>query len=202
LTGRFLLYIIGKIVITSELKLLLNKIQGRKMSTIENPAYSDLQIIKEMVYDTGGFELTKLNPHKESLEYAACSFELDGRTVEYRVSKITPTKTGQFVTIWKRDQNGITAPFDISDGIDFIVITSKSDNKIGQFIFPTTVLAEKGIISLNGKGGKRGIRVYPPWDTVTSKQAEKTQSWQTKYFVSIQQDEQTGLDLVRKLIHS
>ncbi|MDF3026034.1 MAG: hypothetical protein K0S23_341 [Fluviicola sp.] len=172
------------------------------MSTIENPAYSDLKMIKELVYDACGFELTKLTPNKESLEYTACSFELDGRRVEYRTSKITPTKTGQFVTIWKRNKEGITAPFDSSDGIDFIVITSKSNNHIGQFIFPATVLADKGILSLNGKGGKRGIRVYPPWDSVTSKQAEKTQSWQTKYFVSIQNDDQTGLDLARKLIHS
>ena len=171
------------------------------MNTIENPAYSDLKMIKELVYDKCGFELANLNLNKESLEYAACSFELDGRTVEHRASKITPTKTGQFVTVWKRDQNGITAPFDSSEGIDFIVISSKSGNNIGQFIFPATVLADKGIISLNGKGGKRGIRVYPPWDTVTSKQAEKTQSWQSNYFVSIQNDNQAGLDMARKLIH-
>lgn len=171
------------------------------MSTIENPTYSDLKTIKEQVYDTCGFELTNLILRKESLEYAACSFELDGRIVEYRASKITPTKTGQFVTVWKRDQNGITAPFDSSDGIDFIVISSKSGSNIGQFIFPATVLADKGIISQNRKGGKRGIRVYPPWDKVTSKQAEKTQSWQSNYFVSIRDDNQTGLDRARKLIH-
>jgi hypothetical protein len=172
------------------------------MSTIEIPAYSDLKMIKELLYDACGLELTKLNLHKESLEYAACSFELNGRKVEYRASKITPTKTGQFVTVWKRDQNGITAPFESSDGVDFMVITSRSGNNIGQFIFPAAVLADKGIISLNGKGGKRGIRVYPPWDTVTSKQAGKTQSWQTSYFVPIHKDSQTGLELIRKLIHN
>jgi len=37
-------------------------------------------------------------------------------------------------------------------------------------------LADKSIISKNGKLGKRGIRVYPPWDMVTNKQAEKTQT--------------------------
>ena len=70
------------------------------MNTIENPAYSDLKMIKELVYDKCGFELANLNLNKESLEYAACSFELDGRTVEHRASKITPTKSGQFVTVW------------------------------------------------------------------------------------------------------
>lgn len=170
------------------------------MITIENPGFSDLEMIKELVYDKCGFELINIKPHKESLEYAACSFELDGRTVEYRASKITPTKTGQFVTIWKRNQDGITAPFDASDGIDFIVITSKSDDNIGQFIFPISVLLDKGIVSRNGKGGKRGIRVYPSWDKVMSKQAEKTQTWQMNYFVLIHRDNQIDLNRVRKLV--
>ena len=63
------------------------------------------------------------------------------------------------------------------------------------------MLADKGIITRNGKEGKRGIRVYPPWDIVTSKQAEKTQSWQTKYFLTIKNDNSTDLDLINKLIY-
>jgi len=172
------------------------------MKMIEKPHYSEMKLIKELIYDKCGWDLTNLKLHKESLEYAACSFELNGQIIEYRTSKITPTKTGQFVTIWKRNQDGVTAPFDESDEIDFIVITSKSGNNIGQFIFPMSILADKGIVSRNGKGGKRGIRVYPPWDQVTSKQAGKTQSWQTNYFVLIQGENQTNLDLARKIIHS
>ena len=153
--------------------------------TIINSFHSDLKIAKELVYDKCGFDFTdpRLNP--ESTEYGACSFGLNGKIIQHRVSKITPTKTGQFVTIWKRNKDGITEPFEISDDIDFIIITSKSGDNFGQFIFPKSVLADKGIITKNGKEGKRGIRVYPPWDIVTNKQAEKTQSWQTKYFLTI-----------------
>jgi hypothetical protein len=79
------------------------------------------------------------------------------------------------------------------------VITSKSGDNLGQFIFPKSVLADKGIISQNGKNGKRGIRVYPSWDTVTNKQAEKTQRWQTKYFVTIKSDNSAHLDFVKKI---
>lgn len=151
------------------------------------------------VYAKCGFTLINFQLHSESSEYGACSFELNNYKVEYRISKITPTKTGQFVTVWKRNNEGITAPFDISDTIDFIVITSKSGDKIGQFIFPKSVLVEKGIITSNGKQGKRGIRVYPPWDNATSKLAQETQRWQTKYFIKIETENSSNLDLIRKL---
>ena len=161
--------------------------------------HSDLIIAKELVYDKCGFDLTDPKLNSESAEYGACSFGLNGKTIQHRVSKITPTKTGQFVAIWKRNKDGLTEPFDISDDIDFIIITSKSGNNLGQFIFPSSVLADKGIITRNGKEGKRGIRVYPPWDIATNKQAEKTQSWQTKYFLTIKKDNTIDLDLTKKL---
>ncbi len=165
------------------------------LNSIENY----LKNIKELVYDKIGLGLTNLKQNKESVEYGACSFQLNGCKIQQRISKITPTKLGQFVTIWKRNKEGITEPFDIADDIDFLIIISKSGDNFGQFIFPTTVLAEKGIISTNGKNGKRGIRVYPPWDNVTSKQAEKTQKWQSKYFLTIKKDNSTNLDLIKEL---
>ena len=166
--------------------------------TTINSLHSDLTIAKKLVYDKCGFELTNPKIHSESIEYGACSFELDGKVIQHRASKITPTKTGQFVTIWKRNKNGITEPFCISDTIDFIIITARSGNNLGQFIFPKNVLANKGIITQNGKEGKRGIRVYPPWDLITNKQAEKTQNWQILYFITIEK-ENTDLTLIKKL---
>jgi hypothetical protein len=167
--------------------------------TTLNSVYGDLKIVKELVYDKCGFDLTNLKQNLERGEYGACSFELNGKAIQFRVSKITPTKTGQFVAIWKRNKDGITEPFDISDDIDFVVVTSKCGENFGQFIFPKFVLADNGIITRKGKEGKRGIRVYPPWDIATNKQAEKTQSWQTKYFLTIKKDNTTDLDLTREL---
>ncbi|WP_423147072.1 MepB family protein [Rubrolithibacter danxiaensis] len=168
--------------------------------TTKNSLYSDLKVVKELVYDKCGFGLSNLTLNSESVEYGACSFELDGQKIEHRVSKITPAKTGQFVSIWKRNKKGVTEPFDVSDNIDFIAITSKSGDTIGQFIFPKSVLADKGIISQNGKGGKRGIRVYPSWDVTANRQAEKTQIWQTAYFLIIKCDTSVHLDLARKIL--
>ena len=92
--------------------------------TVINSFHTYLKVAKELVYDKCGFELTNPKLNSESLEYGACSFNLNGNTIQHRVAKITPTKTGQFVTIWKRNKNGITEPFDILDDIDFIIITT------------------------------------------------------------------------------
>jgi hypothetical protein len=186
-------------------KKLNNKIFTRKLTpentlTLLNSIHSDLKVVKELVYDKCGFDLINLEQNIESKEYGACTFELNGKKIQQRFSKITPTKTGQFVTIWKRNSNGITEPFDNSDNFDFVIITARNEDKLGQFIFPKSVLADKGIITLNGKVGKRGIRVYPPWVITTNKQAEKTQNWQTKYFLTIKNDNSTNLDLANKLL--
>ncbi len=45
----------------------------------------------------------------------------------------------------------------------------------------------KGIISLSKQGGKRAMRVYPPWDKPESKQAAKTQVWQVCIFLKFSQ---------------
>lgn len=161
--------------------------------TLLHTLHSDLVIAKELVYDVCGLEFKNVQLHSESTEYAACSFDLNGNKIEHRCSKITPTKIGQFVTIWKRNNEGITTPFDVSDGIDFIIITTRSGDHFGQFVFPIAVLVEKDIVSRNGKGGKRGICVYPSWDMPTSKQAMASQEWQSKFFLPIKDTSSTDL---------
>lgn len=156
---------------------------------------NQLKIIKELYYDKYGLPITQLSINPESKEYEACTFLLNKKMIVYRQGKITPTKVGQFVTVWKRNKAGITAPFDTKDILDFIIITVKTDTQLGQFIFPKAVLITKGILTHNGKEGKRGIRVYAPWDRVSSKQAIQTQSWQTDYFLQL--DEENKIDQMR-----
>ena len=162
--------------------------------------HDDFYVAKSLLYDKCGFELTEQAAENESSEYGACHFKLNGKEIKFRVSKITPTKTGQFVTIWQRDEQGLTQPFNETDELDFIIISSRSGDSFGQFIFPKAVLVEKGIITGRGKEGKRGIRVYPPWDKPANKQAEKTQSWQANYFLHIYNNNSTGLDAAKKLL--
>lgn len=162
---------------------------------IPNHIPEDFFIAKKEIYDHCGYDCTTPQAEPESVEYGACQLTINKRGIIFRVAKTTPTKSGQFVTIWKRVDNGPIQPFDISDDFDLMVISTRKDKLLGQFVFPKPVLLTKGIISGNNKDGKRGIRVYPPWEPVTSKQAEKTQAWQLQYFLGIQGD--TNLDLKR-----
>lgn len=165
-----------------------------------NQMDNNLNLAKELVYDACGFSFTNVKQHLEGKEYAACSFELNGKLIQYRASKMTPTKIGQFVAIWKRNQAGITAPYDVSDDLDFMIITARSGDNFGQFIFPKSVLADKGIITCHGKEGKRGIRVYPPWDVATNKQAIKTQGWQLNYFFKIIPGNTIDFEFIKNLL--
>lgn len=160
---------------------------------------SDLLAVTEFIYDAFGYECTPPIPEKESTEYGAYDFEINNLSIKFRVAKITPTKIGQFVTLWKRIEKGPIQPFDITDSIDLFVITTRKDNHFGQFIFPKSVLCEQGIISTNTKEGKRAIRVYPPWDKTTNKQAQKTQKWQLDFFLEIPSDKPIDMERAKML---
>jgi len=144
-----------------------------------------LEKIKTKVYAPNGLKVSNYKKEPESNEYAACRFQLNGKNIVSRNAKTTPKKTGQFVTFWKRTKKGITAPLSDIDEFDFYVTTVRTERRLGQFVFPKSTLIDKGIVSTSKKDGKRGFRVYPPWDSATSKQATKTQQWQLDYFYEV-----------------
>lgn len=144
-----------------------------------------LYYIESQVYSKCGLSIQNFEKESESQEYEACRFILNTKRIISRNAKITPKKIGQFVTFWKRGKDGFIEPFKQSDLFDFYVINVKTETEFGQFVFPKYALAQKSIISTERKDGKRGFRVYPGWDTPTSKQAQQTQKWQLKYFYRI-----------------
>jgi hypothetical protein len=145
----------------------------------------DFSHVYESVYRPHGFECDTIIAAPESKEYDACSFILNNKRVQFRVAKITPTKKGQFVTFWKRIGSGPIVPFDLADPVDLFVVAIKYGDREGQFVFPKQILWQQGFVSKDGVGGKRAMRVYPPWDVVDSQQAHKTQAWQVQYFVEV-----------------
>lgn len=130
-------------------------------------------------------EIKGIYLEKQSADYNACQLLLNHKKVLFRTAKTTFTKTGQFVTLWKRTPKGPIAPFAIEDGFDLVIINTETENHFGQFVFPKSILIEKGIFSTDLKEGKRAFRVYPSWDMTMNKQAQKTQQWQLEYFIEI-----------------
>jgi hypothetical protein len=161
---------------------------------------NDLNLAKELIYDSFDFNCSQPQPIPEAAEYNAYQFYLNQKSICYREAKITPIKTGQFVTLWKRNKSGIIEPFDFSDEIDFVIVSARKEDRFGQFIFPKAILLEKGIFSTKTKEGKRATRVYPPWDETTSKQAQKTQQWQLHYFYEITPE--ADFETFTNLLHS
>lgn len=161
---------------------------------------TEIQLLEELIFKPLELTLSNVKKELESQEYLAHVFQLNGQNIKFRRAKITPTKTGQFVTIWKRNKDGITTPFSSSDEIEFYIIVAQKDKLFGTFIFPKSVLHKNKILSDNIKEGKRGIRVYPPWYSVTSKQAQKTQEWQTKYFVDLSDENKIDLKKVKDIL--
>ncbi|WP_103531131.1 MepB family protein [Streptomyces sp. SM11] len=159
--------------------------------------HHDLLTAKASVYDPGGFVCSRPVPEPESADYAAHRFTLDGRLAAFRAARTTPTKAGQFVTVWQRSVEGPIRPFDADDGVGLFVIGCRDEGRAGQFVFPLDVLCERGVVSRNGVGGKRGFRVYPPGTVTTSRQAHGTQAWQVKYYLDIGEGGQGPVDLAR-----
>lgn len=145
----------------------------------------NLTEIKTKVYDKCGLTISELEFEPESKAYEACRFKVNGLNIIGRTAKITPKKSGQFVTFWKRNGKGLIEPFHEINSVDFFTVIVRTETQLGQFVFPKSTLVERSIVSTDKKEGKRAFRVYPPWDIANNKQAEQSQIWQLKYFYEI-----------------
>ena len=149
--------------------------------------YTDIRIIKELIYDKYKINCTNLVLEKEHTKYGGCSFKINSCNIKLRIAKITPTKNGQFVTLWKRNLHSLKMePYNIKDNYDFYIIICRKKNKLGQFIFPKKILYQYGILSSDEndiKNGKRAFRVYPSWDEKLITTDEH--KWQLDYFIEI-----------------
>ena len=144
----------------------------------------ELRIFEKLVVGTALANITTIIEDVESKEYFGYNFETENMKFKFRKSKITPKKNGQFVTLWKRNAKLKTEPFTEADNFDFYIIVCEENENYGFFLFPKSELIKRQILSTDIKEGKRGFRVYPKWTKTENKQAEKTQDWQNKYFVT------------------
>ncbi|MFJ5809292.1 MepB family protein [Streptomyces sp. NBC_01426] len=163
------------------------------------PVPEGLVAAKSLVYDPCGFDCPAPVAEEESADYGAYALSVNGRPVRFRVARTTPTKVGQFVTVWQRSPEGPIRPFDTGDGVGLFVIDCRDGADHGQFVFPSAVLCARDVVSRDGVGGKRGFRVYPPWASPTARQAERTRSWQLEHFLALPGDGSVDLERARAL---
>lgn len=139
----------------------------------------ELKLLEEIL----SIDVTNLTKDQECASYFGFTFQLGDRNIKFRKAKVTPKKTGQFVTFWKRNSQGQTIPFSIDDKVDYYFIAAEDERHLGFFIFPKQTLIDKQILTTARKEGKRGFRVYPSWSITENKQATQSKNWQTQYFI-------------------
>jgi hypothetical protein len=149
------------------------------------PIHPDLYILQKTVYEPAGLILHTLTQEAEGQDYSAATFCINETRIIFRRGKIMPQKSGFFVTLWKREAEESIAPYTIHDPYDCVIISARSGERFGQFIFPLSVLSERGVISSDRGEGKLALRVYAPWDTLDSEIAQKSQLWQSRYFFEV-----------------
>lgn len=160
-----------------------------------------LNEVNQIIYRPNGFIIKNIQEEEQNAKYGAGTFQLFSRTIRFRVANITPTKSGQFVAIWEKDNNNKNQPFKYEETPDLLVITISKidDRKFGQFVFPKDVLLKQKILNTDAQKGKMALRVYSPWDYPTNNQAVKTQKWQLPYFIDMSHPNRVDQEKVRVL---
>jgi len=170
------------------------------MPALSNATHPDLLAALDNAYTPHGLRCSEILKDELNREYGAYTFRLNTYLIKFRVAKITPKKSGQFVAFYKRDELRVSVPYAQADQFDFLVVSVRNDEQIGQFIFPKTLLCQKGFLSHREQVGKRAMRVYPPWDKPGSEQARSTQAWQLAYYVTISPNASIHCDAFNRLL--
>lgn len=136
------------------------------------------------ILDISEENILNFQAHSEASVYNGCEFNFCKSKYIFREAKVTPKKTGLFVTFWKRNIELITEPFDACDKFDILLVLCRDSSNSGLFKFTKEALIDNGIVSSVGekREGKRGFRLYPEWSQPVSAQALKTKKWQVGYF--------------------
>ncbi|MBM7689597.1 hypothetical protein JOD15_002310 [Enterococcus ureilyticus] len=139
------------------------------------------KIIKEMGID----HLSEFKIEEQNKAYEGATFEVGNQSFRSRRAKKTPKKLGYFVAFWEKDENRKNQPYDYESAPDKLIITIFDQDKIGQFVFPKSILADKNSLTNKKKRGKMALRLYPDWIKGLNKTAAETQRWQHSYFIDL-----------------
>ncbi|MHA0858080.1 MepB family protein [Paenibacillus sp. CMAA1364] len=151
-----------------------------------NEFYKALTYVNENFYKPSNLKIENIQEEIQNEKYGAGIFRINSKTVRFRVARITPKKKGQFIACWEKDSDNNNQAYSYENTTDLLVVnTFGSNHDVGQFIFPKEILLKHNILKTDTSKGKMALRVYPSWDTLSSKQAIATQSWQSPYFINL-----------------
>lgn len=112
-----------------------------------NDFYTALNYVNKLIYEPSGLTVKSVLEERQNAKYGAGRFQLSARKVRFRVANTTPTKIGQFVAFWEKDENNKNQPYSYAEAPDLLVITTfKNENEFGQFVFPKDVLLKQNIL--------------------------------------------------------
>lgn len=118
-------------------------------------------------------------------DYESGRVKIDADTWRIRTARVTPTKPGAFVAVWRRAQDGNTEPFSSSDECEGLMVFVRDGSKFGVFTFSREHLVELGVVQSTRAPGKRGFRVYPSWCANLNEQATRAQRAQASAFADL-----------------
>lgn len=147
----------------------------RRMDFTAFRRYADLCHLPRSVVRT-------LTPEAQSSDYESGTVQLESGLWRIRTGRVTPTKPGAFVAVWRRQDGGTTAPFGADDPAVGLLVFVRESDRFGVFQFTPEHLVSLGVLSSETSPGKRGFRVYPPWYAGLNGQAARSQRAQSAAF--------------------
>jgi hypothetical protein len=163
---------------------------------------ADLLAVKKQAYDPARLDCSDPVDETTGEGDVAYAYTVGGAEVRFRGARPARNNGAPVSASCKKDEDGLTKPFDAADPVDLIVISVRDtvlSRNFGQFVFPREVLVERKIVSTDGVGGKRGFRVYPPWVQTKTDAEASTQAWQLEFFLRIDELRGVDTDKVRRL---
>ncbi|GAB2733114.1 hypothetical protein GCM10027038_34460 [Arthrobacter bambusae] len=119
---------------------------------------------------------------EQSSDYESGVASIGEEQWRIRTARITPTKPGAFVAVWKRGDGGSTRPFTTDESMSGLLVFVEEKERFGVFQFTAAHLSSLGYVRSDLHPGKRGFRVYPAWCTDLNPQASRTQRAQADAF--------------------
>ncbi|WP_461170741.1 MepB family protein [Arthrobacter sp. Z1-15] len=122
---------------------------------------------------------------EQNSDYESGVVRIGNEQWRVRTARITQTKPGAFVAVWKRGEGGSTRPFTADESMSGLLVFVEEQERFGVFQFTPAHLISLGYVSSDLHPGKRGFRVYPAWCADLNSQASRTQRAQAASFAEL-----------------